>query len=106
MYLIDTSILSYLFRNDPIISAYADDLSTDTQLFLSAQTVGELRVGAANRQWGARKLNLLNEFIAGFGVLPISVDTTHHYAEIVVAARRAGWPLAVPDAWIMATAKQ
>jgi predicted nucleic acid-binding protein len=55
IYLIDTSIFLYLFRSDPIIDRYADDLAADAELFLSVQTVGELRAGAEQRQWGAKR---------------------------------------------------
>jgi len=106
MYLFDTSIFSYLFRNDRVIGEYADELERDTRLFLSVQTVGELRVGASSRRWGSKRQEQLHNFIATFTVLPITDATTSHYCEIIVSAKRSGQALTVADAWIMATARQ
>ena len=106
MYLIDTSIFSYLFRGDPIAQRYADDLAPDAHLFLSVQTIGELRLGAEQRQWGEQRRARLREFMASFTVLPITEATTACYAEVITASRRAGRPLQVADGWIVATAKQ
>lgn len=106
MYLIDTSIFSYFLRSDPIIDRYAEDLTAGARLFLSVQTVGELRSGAAQRGWGEKRKVQLQRFLDTFTILPITEATATVYAEVTTASRRAGRRLQVADAWIMATAKQ
>jgi tRNA(fMet)-specific endonuclease VapC len=106
MYIIDTSIFSYLFRNDPIYEQYAEDLAPDAQMFLSVQTLGELLDGAIKRGWGEARKTKLHSLISTFSLLPITEETAAHYSEVMSAARNVGRRLDVADAWIMATARQ
>ena len=53
MYMIDTSIFSYLFRYNLIYKQYPDDMAPAAQIFLSVRTLGELLDGAWIRTCGS-----------------------------------------------------
>ncbi len=106
MYIIDTSIFSYFYRNDPLYDQYADDLVPEAQFFLSVQTLGELLDGAIKNCWGEDRKAKLQSLVDTFSHIPITEETASHYAEVMSAARKLGRRLDVADAWIMETARQ
>ena len=59
-------------------------------------------------QWvllaNAKRIDWLRIFLAKFGIIPSSHDLVMEWAEVMVAARRAGRRLETADAWIAATA--
>jgi predicted nucleic acid-binding protein len=46
MYIVDTMLISYIFRDDPLALPYQAELESNQPLFMSVQTVGELYYGA------------------------------------------------------------
>jgi predicted nucleic acid-binding protein len=52
MYIVDTMLISYIFRDDPLALPYQAELESNQPLFMSVQTVGELYYGAENKGWG------------------------------------------------------
>ena len=55
-------------------------------------------------KWHAKRIDWLRVFLARFGIVPSSHDLVIKWAEVMVAARRAGRRLETADAWIAATA--
>lgn len=106
MYLVDTSIVSYSFRLDPLLRLYEDEMQGDAPLVVSAQTVVEILAGVLLRNWGAKRRVRMDESLARFAVLALDHKTAQNCAEIIVEAQRAGRALDLGDAWILATARR
>ena len=106
MYLFDTMILSYLIRQDPLAVLYRSELTCREPIFISCQTVGEIRFGAAKRNWGSERIQKALKIVNHFAILPLDDATATIYGDIRAGASRLGRPLLSQDAWILATAKQ
>jgi predicted nucleic acid-binding protein len=78
------------------------------QLFLAAATVAELRFGALLAEWGERRRQLLEARMASATVIPVTDPLLTTVAELRLACRSAGHPLAdrihTNDLWIAASA--
>lgn len=100
---LDTNICSYILRRHPV-SVIARFAALDPgQVWLSAIVAAELRYGAV--KLASRRLtSAVEAWLAGFAVLPWSVDATHHYAQLRVALERAGQPIGNMDLMIAAHA--
>lgn len=111
MILLDTNVVSEPLRKAPDVRviAWLDAQSPET-LYLSAMTVAELRSGVALMPAGWKRANLhdyleknlLPSFIGR--VLPFDLACTNAYAQVLVAARRAGSGITTADALIAAVA--
>lgn len=106
MYLFDTMILSYLIRQDPLAALYRDELTSSEPVFISCQTVGEIRYGAAKKNWGPERIRNALKIANQFAILPLDEATAPIYGEVRAGAAKLGRPLLSQDAWILATAKQ
>ncbi len=104
MYLFDTSIVSYVFRQHRFAALYEPELESDSPKFVSVQTIGELLTWAERNKWGAAKRGKLRALIASFGPLPIDVATAETYSSLRQDARARGRELSITDSWIMSTA--
>jgi predicted nucleic acid-binding protein len=67
-------------------------------------TEAELEQWALQSNWHAKRTDWLRLFLARFVIVPSSRDLVLKWAEVMVAARRAGRRLETADAWIAATA--
>lgn len=106
MYLLDTSVFSFLYRADSRASLYAQVVHENAPIYLSVQTVAELLLGAKGRGWGETRVERLRATIANCAVLAADEGTAEHFVDIAVAAKRAGRAMAIDDLWIAATARQ
>ncbi len=106
MYIFDTMILSYLIRHDPLAALYRGELTSGEPIFISCQTVGEIRYGAVKKNWGPEKIKKALRIVSQFAVLPIDETTANFYGDIRAGADKLGRSLHSQDAWILATAKQ
>lgn len=106
MYLLDTTIFSFIIRNDPVLKLYADTMNAARPMFLSAMTVCELQAGAQIKGWGDRRTDELQSYIDKFTVLPIDTGISTFYGRIIAVSRELGKELSPPDALIAATALQ
>jgi tRNA(fMet)-specific endonuclease VapC len=61
-------------------------------------------MGSIAAGWGARRCSLLEQFIAGFGVMYVDDKLCTTWAELRADARKSGRTLSPQDAWIAATA--
>lgn len=100
---VDTDVASYIFNWHSSAQGYVDALR-GSELILSFMTVAEMRMGALAAGWGIRRRTVLEQFIAGFGVVYADDDLCTSWAELRANARTAGRPLSPQDAWIAATA--
>lgn len=103
--LLDTSAYSALLRGHASIAAIirgADEIA------LTPIVLGELRVGFAGGRHRERNEGELARFLASprVVVLPVDATTSHRYAVVFDALRRAGTPIPINDVWIAASAMQ
>ncbi|WP_240097453.1 type II toxin-antitoxin system VapC family toxin [Thermomonas flagellata] len=109
MILLDTNVVSEPLRPAPDagVIAWLDAQPLET-LYLSSITVAELRAGVALLPKGRRRdrlhVTVEREVLPLFTgrVLPFDLSCTQAYADVLLAARRAGSPIATADALIAA----
>lgn len=112
MILLDTNVLSELMRPmpDANVVRWLDTLP-EWDVWISAVTAGEIRLGISLLPGGKRKTQLLNlaerMFQEDFTerCLPFDCHAAGEYALIVAQRMRQGHPIGVEDAQIAAIAK-
>ena len=100
---IDTDIVSFLFKSHPIAYRYLADLAGRT-LLISFMTVAELDRWVLEARWGVARREKLRQLLEPFVVLPYDRALCAKWAEITVAAQSCGRRIDCADAWIAATA--
>lgn len=103
--LLDTNIVSFLFKGDSRAISYAPYLE-GRRLAISFMTVAELFQWAAIRKWGARRRNQLEANLQNYTILPFNIALCHLWGETRAKCRAVGQPISPQDAWIAATALQ
>ena len=103
-YVIDTNITSFVLRSKSEAVLYQPYLKGAT-LYLSFQTVAELKQGALKDDWGPRRMQELEAYLSGLSVVHSSNALISQWASVMEDARRAGHRLEAADAWIAATAR-
>ncbi len=111
MILIDTNIISELWKAEPNLDVLAwVDAQTVETLYLSAITVAELRFGLATMSEGKRRTiyqeRLESEVLPAFTgrVLPFDLDASEAYADLMARAKAEGKAIGKTDGYIAATA--
>ena len=102
---VDTDVVSYLFRSDTRAEAYRPHL-TGRLLVVSFMTVAELDRWALERDWGEARRRRMERHLSFFVIRPFDRSLCRRWAETTDGARRKGRPIGVADAWIAATALQ
>jgi predicted nucleic acid-binding protein len=100
---LDTHVVSFLFKNDGRAQSYLRHLG-ERQWLISFMTEAELEQWALLSNWQAIRIEWLRVFMDRFAVVPSSRDLVMKWAEVMVAARRGGRRLETADAWSAATA--
>jgi tRNA(fMet)-specific endonuclease VapC len=100
--LLDTNIISYMFKGDTRAQLYEQHLTGQT-LFVSFMTVSELYRWPFEKNWGEQKKQGLVLFLKNFAVLPYDEGLAWTWAELVGRTCR-GRQMALQDSWIAATA--
>ena len=100
---VDTDVVSFIFKNHPIGSLYEADLAGCT-LLISFMTLAELDRWAIQSNWGASRREWLRIYLDQFVLLPYSRKLCTEWAEVTVAAQSRGCRIECADAWIAATA--
>ncbi len=103
MYLLDTTVFSFIVRNDPLLQLYEQTIGGAGPLFLSAMTICELHAGAQIKGWGERRMAELSLHINRCTALPIDSGIAIEYGRAIAASRAAGRELTPSDAMIVAT---
>ena len=101
--LIDTDVVSFLFKGDSRISLYQSHLQNKV-LAISFMTVAELYYWAYTRDWGQRRIGQLEAALRKYVVLPLDLELCKRWAEIRSVREVKGSPISVQDAWIAAAA--
>jgi tRNA(fMet)-specific endonuclease VapC len=100
---LDTNICSYILRRHPVSMIERFATLNRTQLWLSTVVAAELRFGAVKLA-SPRFSAAVEAWLAGFDILPWSLEATHHYAQIRAALERSGQTIGGMDMMIAAHA--
>jgi predicted nucleic acid-binding protein len=100
---VDTDVVSYLFKSHPIALQYFPDLKDRTPL-ISFMTVAELDRWVLEAHWGEVRQRRLREHLERFAVVPYDRHLCMKWAEVTVAAQTSGRRIDCADAWVAATA--
>ena len=101
--LIDTDVVSFLYKDDDRGASYLPYLSNQLPI-ISFMTLAELERWTLARNWGSRKRQHLMKYLRRYVVHSTSPLLCRKWAEVVDGARRRGRPIATSDAWVAATA--
>ena len=101
--LLDTNIVSYLYRHDSRAELYRPHLEGH-EPFISFMTLAELYLWPVRRNWSeARRASFESWIRKRFAVLPFDAALARSWAVLVGDTCR-GRPISLPDSWIAATA--
>lgn len=100
--LLDTNILIYLIKHQPVeVAQRVDALSDDVRLGMSFITWAELLKGAERSSRKPEVLKRLDALSRQVGVLyPTGPAICRHYAEQFTRLKDAGTPIGANDLWI------
>jgi len=79
--IVDTDVVSYLFKSHPTALLYLPDLKDRTAM-ISFMTVAELDRWALEARWGEARRNWLREYLERFVVLPYNRDLCATWAAV------------------------
>ena len=104
--LLDTNVVSILFKPDHSLHQKCLRITTGNQWFISFMTRGELLMWPrVNRRGSRRREQLIHHIDLCTTLLP-DEDTCVFWADIMTESRSAGRPLTAADAWVAAAALQ
>jgi predicted nucleic acid-binding protein len=102
--LLDTNIVSFLFKKDTRAVLYEPYLKNKI-LAISLMTVAELYQWTEVCKWGNRRISQLEKSLAAhYSILPIDMELCRLWGRIRAECQAAGRPISPQDAWIGATA--
>jgi len=103
MMLLDTDVISFLFKRDMRVVGYLQLLEGEA-LSISFMTLAELYQWAYVRNWGQPRIERLETWLRRFAVLPCDAQVCRQWASVRVERRKQGRPVSVQDAWVAACA--
>jgi predicted nucleic acid-binding protein len=101
--LVDTNVFSRLGEGDESYAGFRPFL-LGRFAYLSFVTVGEVLGGAQAAKFGARRLELIENAMRAYGVLPGNIAVARAYGDLWARLKDAGLPMQTNDLWIAATA--
>jgi tRNA(fMet)-specific endonuclease VapC len=101
--LVDTDIASFIFKGSDYATPY-EPLLTGRELALSFMTVAELFQWAILRQWGDRRVQQLEQYLANYITVPVDQALYREWAKVRAYGHQNGVAISPQDAWIAATA--
>lgn len=100
---LDTDVVSFLFKNDSRAQIYLPRLQNRSWL-ISFMTEAELEHGFSCQTGAQPASSGCGSSLANSSLVPSSRDLVLKWAEVMVAARRGGRRIETADAWVAATA--
>jgi len=101
---VDTDVASYVFKWHPEFAPRYVGIIRGPELVVSFMTLAEMRQGALDANWGPRKCDLLEAYLADFSILHSDNLLCSTWAEVRNESARKGRQMSCADAWIAATA--
>ncbi len=102
--LLDTDVLSYLFKQDSRAERYEPHLEGKLGI-ISFMTVAELDFWANVRNWGIQRRAALSTFLEPYAVINSDRELAFMWATIRSEVMRSGHHIDTADCWIAATAR-
>lgn len=102
---VDTNVVSYLFKNSPIAQLYRPHL-VGKVLTISFITLAEVRFWMLWAKWGVTRIARMEAYLQQFVLYPADDDLCDVWAQVVYSERTKGRIIGSQDAWIAATAVQ
>jgi tRNA(fMet)-specific endonuclease VapC len=102
--LIDTDVLSFLFKQDSRTEIYKSHLEGKLGI-ISFMTVAELEFWANVRNWGAKRRSALSAFLDPYTIIHSDPELVYMWAMIRSEVMRSGQHIDTADCWIAATAR-
>ena len=103
MIVLDTSIVSYIFKRDTR-ARYYEEHTRGNDLAISFQTLEEILFGVRISGWGQRRINELLRHLERYEVVWPNDEMVELSAILRGECRALGRPMETADAWIAATA--
>ena len=103
MVVVDTDVVSYLFKLDTRADFYKPHLRGHL-LLISPMTLAELEAWALEHKWGDRRRSEMRGHLKQFMLAPFHENLCVKWAEATDSARRSGRPINSSDAWVAAAA--
>lgn len=103
--LLDTNIISFVFKKDSRAKLYERHLIGKI-LTTSFMTIAELYQWAHLRNWGDKRIRLMEQELKKYIVFPYDIDMCRRWGKIRAKCSKVGKPISPQDAWIAATARQ
>ncbi len=103
MLLLDTNIVSFIFKGDTRARHYHERLRDETWV-IAFVTAGELYKWPLERHWGADRRAMFEQFLRSYVALPYDDALARTWATLMASARRRGRVPDHADSWIAATA--
>ena len=104
--LLDTNVVSILFKPDHSLHRPCFEIVGGHQWFISFMSRGELLLWPSLNQWGHMRRKELEMHIELCTTLFPDEGTCLIWAQIMAESRVAGRPMTAADAWIAAAARQ
>lgn len=101
--LLDTNIVSYIFKRDSRAALYAP-LLRGNRLAISFMTAAELFQWAVVRKWGTARTERLERAITSYLIIPPDLDVCRVWGRLRAERQQIGQNIDSQDAWIAATA--
>ena len=103
MLVVDTDVVSFLFKQDTRADLYKPHLKGHL-LLISPMTRAELESWALEHNWGQPRREAMRTHLKRFMLAPFHEDLCVTWAEATNSARRSGRPINSSDAWVAAAA--
>jgi tRNA(fMet)-specific endonuclease VapC len=101
--LVDTNIVSFIFRQDSRAALYEKHLLGKLKV-IASQTLAELELMPLLNNWSAKRKQKLDEFLKDYLLVEVDKNICIQWAKIQAEAKKIGRPISTADAWIAATA--
>ena len=96
--------MAILFQMAPSVCPRYVSIIRGAELIVSFMTLAEMRQGALDANWGQRKRDLLEAYLADFSVLNSDNLLCSTWAQVRNESVRKGRQISAADAWIAASA--
>lgn len=101
---VDTDVASFVFKWHPKFAPRYIATLRGSELVVSFMTLAEMRQGSLEANWGPRKCDALEAYLAEFSVLHSDGLLCSSWAAVQDESTRKGRQMSSADAWIAATA--
>ena len=86
---VDTDVISFLFKNHPLAAAYGA-LLVGRSLAVSLISLAEIEYGMEVKNWGSGRRDLMRRFLGRFTPLLPDIETASLWARSSATAKRKG----------------